>query len=79
MTYVVGYLLLRELPVRNFYARAWIMAFGAAYALETFNGWVGKGVRHANDPFLYKDIKNYRVYEDLKAKRYPTHDNKLPE
>ena len=55
------------------------MAFGAAYALETFNGWVGKGVRHANDPFLYKDIKNYRVYEDLKAKRYPTHDNKLPE
>lgn len=80
MSYVVGYLLLRELPVRNLYARAWIMLAALGLYLDVAKGWIGKGgIKLVDDPFLNKDIKNYGVYDDLTRVVSPGHDNQLPE
>lgn len=79
MSYAIGYLLLRELPIRNLYARAWIMMIGLGYMYDSASGWIGKGIKLVNDPFLHKDIKNYGIYNDLMNPSFPTHHNKLPE
>ena len=79
LSYGVGYLLLRELPIRNLYARAWIMLFAFNYFTDTAPGWIGKGITFAPDPFLHKDIKNYGIYNDLICRTAPGLDNKLPE
>jgi hypothetical protein len=67
---------LRELPVRNFYARAWIMLFFLGKINETFI----RGFYFADqDEWKDKAIRNYGVYQTMKYNTAPTVDGKLPE
>lgn len=64
LSYGVGYLLLRELPIRNLYARAWIMLAFLTHVSNTAPIWIGKGIKVVKDPFTDKDIKNFSAYQD---------------
>jgi hypothetical protein len=67
---------LRELPVRNFYARAWIMLFFLGKINETFI----RGFYLADqDEWKDKAIRNYGVYQTMKHNTAPSVDGKLPE
>lgn len=74
MSFGLGYLLLRELPIRNLYARAWIMFVGMTYMLDTSGlAWIGKGIKVIPDPFLDKDLKNYTAFNDAHLVTPPSH------
>jgi hypothetical protein len=77
--YGISYLLLRELPIRNFYARAWIMFFFLSKVMHT-SGWlIGNGVTRAPDDWSFKEYKNYQAWKDWNIHSIPTHENRLPE
>ena len=77
----VGYLLLRELPIRNFYARCWVMFFAFCMYAErkgTINPF--KAVNQiVRDEFTDKDIRNYQAYQDMTNPIVPHASNKIPE
>ena len=77
--YGLSYLLLRELPIRNFYARATIMIFFISKVLNT-SGWIfGNEVTIAEDRWKDKDVRNYQIYHDTINRTIPTENNRLPE
>ena len=73
----MSYLLLRELPIRNFYARSWII-FGIGAQIATCSP-LFTTLRLAEDEWNDKTIKNYGVYNDWKYRTAPTLDGRLPE
>ena len=79
--WAAGYLLLRELPIRNFYARSWIMIFALAMYAERkgtvypFQPWTVV----QRDEFTDKDIRNYQAYQDMTRPILPHASNKIPE
>ena len=73
--FVGSYLLLRELPIRNFYARSWIMFAFLSKVAETYL----KGLYIVEDEWTNKAVKNYGVYNTLKNRTPPSLDNRLPE
>ena len=81
MGWAVGYLLLRELPVRNFYARCWLMFFGYCMLLERKGSVNPLNELHliARDEFTDKDLRNYQAYSDMAHPIIPHSSNKIPE
>lgn len=64
LSYAAGYLALRELPLRNFYARCLVMLFFTAKAMDIMRSpipWFGPQgeVIMAPDRFFLWDVKNY--------------------
>ena len=76
-----GYLLLRELPIRNFYARCWIMFFAFSMFYERKNSLNPFNPLHLiqEDEFTNKDIRNYQAYFDMNHIIVPHSSNKIPE
>ena len=66
---------MRELPIRNFYARTWIMLAFLSKVAETYL----KGFYIVEDEWTNKDVKNYGVYNTLRYRTPPSLDNRLPE
>lgn len=76
-----GYLLLRELPIRNFYARCWIMFFAFSMYYERKNSLNPFTPLNLiiEDEFTDKDIRNYQAYTDMNQLIVPHSSNKMPE
>jgi hypothetical protein len=81
LTYLGGYLLLRELPIRNFYARCFMMFVYVAKMAETYTIPLSlNGIMTAvYDPWTSKDIRNYSAFTDSHTQVIPRHQNKLSE
>ena len=81
LTYLGGYLLLREIPIRNFYARSFLMFVFIAKMAETYTVPLGlQGIISAvPDIWTAKDIRNYVAFHDSHTQVIPSNNNKLSE
>lgn len=73
--------LIMQLPIRNFYARSWIMIFALAMYHErkgTLNIF-SPNFYVLKDEFTDKNIRNYQAFVDMTNPIIPHASNKIPE
>jgi hypothetical protein len=74
-------LLFRELPIRNFYARSFLMFVFVAKMAETYTIPLSMTgiITAVNDPWTSKDVRNYGAFTDSHTQVIPRNQNKLSE
>ena len=69
-----------QLPIRNFYARSFLMFYALAIYYER-NGTINPFTptkQLVRDEFTDKDIRNYQAYTDMTQPIIPAANNKIP-